>query len=293
VLHFATGAAFFSGMLLANSAAVPAFWLRQRLLKRTLGGHAALGILFVMLSATPIAWYAYAIWLAVAAASVAVACAVSLPRRLSRLRPVLAAILLSTSSAICLAEARYWRLPSIESRPREPIVVIGDSLSAGVGAGTDVWPEVYARQSGRVVVNLAEPGATLKAALRQAADLPEAPGVVVLEIGGNDLLGGVGIGDFREALDRLLAAVRRDGRQLVMFELPLPPFHGAYGVAQRSLAAKHGVTMIPKRCLGAALGLKGATLDGLHFSQTGHDYVAELIARVIRHATPATSCVRR
>jgi len=276
-------------MLVANLAAVPAFWLRGRLVKKALAGLATLGILLVVMSSTPIRWYVYGPWLAVAAGSVAVAYAEALPRRLRNLRPVVAAVLLSASSTLCVAEARHWWLPRISGGSGAPVFVIGDSLSAGTGADTTVWPEIHARRSGRRVVNLAEPGATLRSALRQAAKLPEGPGILVLEIGGNDLLNGAGARAFREDLDRLLTIAAGPGRQVVMFELPLPPFHAAFGEAQRSLATKHGVTMIPKRCLGAALGLEGATLDGLHFSRTGHDYVAEFMARVIRPGTPVTN----
>jgi lysophospholipase L1-like esterase len=66
-----------------------------------------------------------------------------------------------------------------------------------------------------------------------------------------------------------------------MFELPLFPLQNAFGAAQRSVAASHGVVMLPKRCLTKVLGMKGGTLDGLHLSQQGHNALAETVATVL------------
>ena len=67
-----------------------------------------------------------------------------------------------------------------------------------------------------------------------------------------------------------------------MFELPLFPFQNAYGSAQRAVAAKHGVHLLPKRYFAAVLGAEDGTLDGLHLSQKGHDAMAEIMASVIQ-----------
>jgi acyl-CoA thioesterase-1 len=65
--------------------------------------------------------------------------------------------------------------------------------------------------------------------------------------------------------------------QIVMFELPLLPFFNDFGKAQRSLAKKHNVILMPKHYLTDVFGLKDATLDGLHLSQKGHDALANSI----------------
>ena len=127
-------------------------------------------------------------------------------------------------------------------------------------------------------------GATVGSALRHLEKEPLGDGLVLLEIGGNDLLGTTTVTDFEDLLDRLLVEVCRPGRVVVMLELPLPPFCNDYGRAQRRLAAAHGVTLIPKRWLVDVLTANGATVDGIHLSQEGHELMAEKVWRLLKPA---------
>jgi acyl-CoA thioesterase-1 len=69
---------------------------------------------------------------------------------------------------------------------------------------------------------------------------------------------------------------------VVMFELPLPPFANEYGRAQRRLAAKHRVKLIPPRMLVDVLTAEGATIDSLHLSPTGHALMAGMVWTALR-----------
>ena len=75
-------------------------------------------------------------------------------------------------------------------------------------------------------------------------------------------------------------------RTVAMFELPLPPFNNRYGDAQRRIAKRHGVLLVPKRVLIGILTSEGATVDSIHLSRRGHELMAEtvwgIIGRVIR-----------
>jgi lysophospholipase L1-like esterase len=55
----------------------------------------------------------------------------------------------------------------------------------------------------------------------------------------------------------------------------------SFGHAQRIIASKYGVALLPKRYFARVLGTPGGTLDGLHLSQAGHDAMAGIIAEVI------------
>jgi acyl-CoA thioesterase-1 len=103
--------------------------------------------------------------------------------------------------------------------------------------------------------------------------------LVLLEIGGNDLLGGATLKEFEKDMAHLFHTVCRPGRAVVMLELPLPPLCNLYGTAQRRQAQKFGVILIPKRRFVAALCGPKATIDGLHLSQSGHDHMAEMVWR--------------
>jgi lysophospholipase L1-like esterase len=160
--------------------------------------------------------------------------------------------------------------------------VLGDSLSAGVGREERCWPAVLAGTSGLPVVNLARPGATVRSAMDQAEAIAKSDSVVILEVGGNDLLHGTEAADYRRGLDALLSRLRAGRHEVLMFELPLPPFANAFGAAQRDAAAEHDARLIPKRVLAGVLGMKGGTVDGLHLSQKGHDALAERMAGIVR-----------
>ena len=145
-----------------------------------------------------------------------------------------------------------------------------------------VWPDVLADISHLKVVNLAEPGATVETALDQAANISASNCLVLVEIGGNDFLGHTDGKTFSIQLDQLLAKLTAGNNQIVAFELPLFPFYNSFGRAQRNLAKKYKVTLIPKRFMTDVFGLKDGTLDGLHLSQKGHDAMANSIYSLIK-----------
>lgn len=166
--------------------------------------------------------------------------------------------------------------------------MIGDSLSAGIRTNEVPWPAVLARQHGIHVANLAVPGATLGTAITQADRLTPSDNLVLLEIGGNDLLGNTTLHDFDDDMRRLFGAICQPGRQVVMLELPLPPLCNLYGSVQRRHAAEFHVLLIPKRQFVAVLCGKDKTIDGLHLSQFGHDEMAAMVWRFLGPSMSAT-----
>jgi acyl-CoA thioesterase-1 len=126
-------------------------------------------------------------------------------------------------------------------------------------------------------------GATVSSALRKAQQVAIPDGIVLVEIGGNDLLGSTTVDDFRRDLEALLAHLTGPDRQIIMFELPLPPFCNGYGRVQRRLAAKHDVALIPKRVFLRVLAADNATLDSIHLSQHGHELMADSVWQVLQH----------
>jgi acyl-CoA thioesterase-1 len=162
---------------------------------------------------------------------------------------------------------------------------MGDSLAAGGGGGREeTWPRLLARTRGVEVVDLSEVGATVATALGRVDRLPPGGGVILVEIGGNDLLGPTSATDFDRDLGELLDRVCRPGRVVLMLELPLPPFCNGFGLAQRRQAAAHGVGLVPKRVLMGVLTGEGATTDGIHLSAAGHERMAEAVWAAVRSA---------
>ena len=185
-----------------------------------------------------------------------------------------------------------WRVaPTVPPVTERELVVVGDSLTAGVGGEAARWPDLLAERRDVRVVTIAVAGARVHDALDPPGwGVPESGGVVLLELGGNDMLGGTNPGQFRSDLRTLLERLKRRtadrGGTVVAVGLPLPPFHAAYGRAQRAASVEAGVPLIPRRVLADVLFGPGATTDGLHLSPSGHAAMAGAIWGAVGDAMP-------
>jgi acyl-CoA thioesterase-1 len=292
IFHFVGGDAFFSGIIAVAVGAI-FIWTTQEKRYRIGAALILFGWIFVTASATALPSFQY-VCLALISLRVVVGgrgnppsepneAATktdqgSKPKSLStRWCPTLCAISLGTA---CIEFASYHPT-QIPVSQELPIVVIGDSLSAGINDGVDIpWPTRLDEIVSVRVSNNALAGATCRSAIKQLDSLPNQC-VVIVEIGGNDLLGGRSAADFRADLDELLTEIQSPEREVVMFELPLPPLFNGYGYAQRELAHKHNVELIPRRLLASVLFTKDATLDSIHLSNAGHRQLAERVANFL------------
>ena len=188
------------------------------------------------------------------------------------------------------SEFLHRHMPLIKGSASDHLVVVGDSISSGIDSRIPTWPTIFESRTGAVVKNLSRPGAGVADALMQASQVQPQDTLVLLEIGGNDILSGESSAAFEQNLDSLLAKLSRAGRTLVMFELPLLPNKIGYGQNQRRLAARYRVFLIPKHYFTAVLSGRNATTDGLHLSETGARRMATLVAQALaRVVKPATS----
>lgn len=105
-----------------------------------------------------------------------------------------------------------------------------------------------------------------------------------MEIGGNDVLGTTTTSQFATDLEALLSNIATSDRQVIMFELPLPPFYHEYGRIQRTIAARHHVILIPKRVFLSVIAGNDSTLDSIHLSEAGHESMAATVWRSVGSA---------
>jgi len=277
VYVFVSGLAFFVGAAMLTVGAAVGLSLRWRWGRSVGRALVIAGLAFVWLSSTPMA-----LWRLPAALVLAGLWLIAEVGR-PRFGPVPLRLASCALFAFVLGPVlSEWGECHRHVFPRagtRTFYVIGDSISGGTGIeGEVLWPEVLDRLMPRNrAMNLAEPGATCATALAQARQLPERDACVLLEIGGNDLLAGEPPAAFRRDLEALLREALRGDRAVVMFELPLPPFHAAYGRIQRELADKYAVGLIPKRYFARIIMSPGDTIDGLHLSAKGHERMAETV----------------
>lgn len=278
VYHIASGQAFFTGIALVVLAAA-ASTAGRPVIRRLMAASFLLGgfAIFVSSTAIPYAYYALAL---VVTGGWAVS---QITGR--RRRPAAMALACAWLLAGAL-EAPYHIAPRLELAPAREMTVIGDSVTAGMGGddAAERWPSLLAQQHDLEVQDISHVGETAASALTRTAKVKIESSVVFLEIGGNDLLGFTSAGQFEQDLDALLAHVGRPDRQLIMFELPLPPLRHEYGRIQRTLARKHGVALVPKRLFLSVLAADDATVDTIHLTQVGHNRMAECVWRLVRSA---------
>jgi acyl-CoA thioesterase I len=275
--HLYSGDLFFSSLAVLVVVALVDVAVRiERPLAQSVARVVALlAIALAVMSATPVP-----LWLAIPAAAAALAyvfAGIGAPSR-TRVVTGLAAVV---AALACLALEAGHRVGRPELQRPARLVVVGDSLSSGGFGEAKAWPGVLASRIGCEVVNLSRPGDTTAAAIEgQLPEMPEARtgDLVIVQVGGNDMLEGVAARVYAENLAVLSGLVADERRRLVMLELPLLPGRWGYGAAQRRVARDGRAVLVPKRILASVLLQPGNTSDGLHLTQQGHDALATAIA---------------
>jgi acyl-CoA thioesterase-1 len=287
-LHFASGAALFSGAALLAVAVIAVTWGRHRMLRAAGRLGIALAIFAIGMSATPLPGWLYTLWCAAFGAWLVG----RLPRFAHRTKLQNCAVAVFIN---CTLVAVAWEL--VHQLAPEPVrgnwpklVVIGDSLSAAeFTEGGDPWPTLLARGHNVPVANLAFNGAQAGSAAKKLRGDDVAGALVILEIGGNDLLGATPADVFAADLERLLSKVCRPDNAVIMLELPLPPTYNRFGQVQRRLARQFGIPLIPKRFFAQALAGGDSTVDGLHLGPAGHRKMAYMLWRFVGPALNVSS----
>ena len=271
IFIFGSGWAFFIsiGLLIATPFCAQC---KSWLLNRLSGVFFLLGILIAAISSTPLP-----IWLWV---GLGIACVAWLISSITQKFLNQALLLYFSIVAFALFHESQWHwLPALTPANEQTLVVVGDSVTAGTGANdkSNKWPNLIERDYGVRIDNRSVPGAKCSTALKQLQAEPVLSPNIFLAIGGNDLLGSTSNEKFEHDLEHLLCYICRPGRQVIMFELPLPPLRNRYGMIQRRLAGKYGVQLVPKRLFVAVLTAENSTIDSVHLTQVGHERMAKTV----------------
>ncbi len=157
------------------------------------------------------------------------------------------------------------------------ILVLGDSLSASYGLDRESgWVsllEERLRERGLAyrVVNASVSGDTTAGGLTRLGALLDdhAPAIVLIELGANDGLRGLGFEVIRNNLTTLVARSSAAGSQVVMTGLRLPPNYGAaytdgFQAVFREVAEVESVPLVPDLLAGVAENRDLMQADGLH-----------------------------
>jgi acyl-CoA thioesterase-1 len=281
IFHFVSGKAFFTGSLLLILAGTILFWPKNKFSKIISLSLSIVGITCIVLSATPLPVWFYGLWFVIM--MIWLLLDFLIRNRRPKCSFIIRIAFILYILIMVFYEANYYRTPSLAVVKYQKIFVIGDSISAGIGKNEKPWPAILSQTYKINMVNLAQAGATVESALDQVTKITEEveEALVILEIGGNNLISRLPTKEFEKHLEKLLTSVWKPNRIVIMLELPLFPFCNSYGRIQRDLARQYDVFLVPKHLFADILKTDGTTTDGVHLTAKGQELIANMIWSII------------
>jgi acyl-CoA thioesterase-1 len=165
------------------------------------------------------------------------------------------------------------------------ILALGDSLTAPHGVSPEqAWPTLLATKTGWSVTNAGVSGDTSAGALQRLPGLLEEhnPQLVLVTLGGNDMLRRIPQGQTTANLGRMLALAKAHGAKAVLLATPKPSLAGAafnnLSAAEfyREVAKESQVPLI-EDAMAEVLSKTELKGDQLHPNAAGHALLAEKI----------------
>ena len=158
----------------------------------------------------------------------------------------------------------------------ETIVCFGDSLTFGTGAGPDEsYPSRLASLLGREVINAGVPGNTTANALKRLDRdvLALNPRVVLITLGGNDLMRDLPRADAFENLEAIVRKIHRQGALVVVGGIDVPLFDRGFDDGYEDLQDSTGCLLIPN-VLKGLIGKHNLMSDRIHPNGEGYKIMA-------------------
>ena len=174
------------------------------------------------------------------------------------------------------------QLPRVE--PNDVILAFGDSLTFGTGAAeTESYPAVLSGLIGRNVVRAGVPGEVTAQGLQR---LPSAlatykPKIVLLCLGGNDMLRRIDDQAIVANLREMIQLIRRQGAAVVLLGVPKPALFGGAAKIYGELASDLGVPY-EGDTITSVLRDPGLKSDLIHPNAQGYRKIAEGIAALLK-----------
>ena len=194
---------------------------------------------------------------------------------------------------IVLAIATTATHASISNSNDSTILIIGDSLSAGLGvAYNQSWPSLLQDRLNKngytiQVVNAGISGDTTAGGNERLPKLLSqyAPEIVVIELGGNDGLRGTSIDSIESNLRSMIKAALDRDAQIILIGMQLPPNYGnAYATSFQNLfptlASEYELVLVERliqRMMNEVWQQSLMQMDGIHPNAKGHVQIENLI----------------
>ena len=196
----------------------------------------------------------------------------------------LAAVLLALTVAGCHRE-RVPQLPPLWSGAK--ILAFGDSLTYGSGVNPpDSYPAQLEAIVRHPVINAGVPGDTTadgRARLAEALDA-NSPALVILCLGGNDMLRQESRADMRANLTAMIEAIRARKIPLLLVGVPEPKVLGLSSEPMYAELARQYQLPIENQVLAEVLGDRSLKSDQIHANEKGYRLIAEALGALLHKA---------
>jgi len=185
--------------------------------------------------------------------------------------------------------AALWSLRSATPTAARPtagngVIAFGDSLVEGVGAsdGRDLVSQLSQR-IGVSITNAGRGGDTTGTALQRldSAVLSRNPRIVIVLLGGNDILRRIPHAQTFANLDQIVTRIRQRGAAVIVVGLDFGVFSNSYADAYEDLARRSKSGLVSD-VLDGILGNTDLMADQIHPNNRGYGIMADRIEPVLR-----------
>lgn len=190
-------------------------------------------------------------------------------------------VALTTLLALAACD-RYPPLPEV--KPNDIIVAFGDSLTHGNGASSEQsYPAVLSRLIGRTVINAGVPGETTAEGMARLPEVLayERPALVLLCLGGNDMLRSQNPADTESNLRKMIQTIRESGASVVLIGVPQPSLFSGPPDFYEELAKEFKLPY-EGEIFDEVLKNPRTKSDAIHANAEGYRLVAERLAEILR-----------
>lgn len=170
--------------------------------------------------------------------------------------------------------------------PSDVIVAFGDSLTFGTGAAEpESYPAVLASLVGQSVVRSGVPGEVTAQGLQRLPEVIDEhrPRLVIVCLGGNDMLRKVGEAEIRSNLRAIIRTLKDRGIAVVLIGVPKPALITGTAEFYAEIAREFGIPYEGK-VVTSVLYAPDMKADPIHPNAKGYRRMAEAVAALLRKA---------